>query len=822
MESNTNTYEFFATCGRGLEGLLADELRSLSIKRVRPLNNGVAFFGSIEDGMRACLWLRTASRVLLILDRVSAKDSDTLYNSLYKIPWETHIAASGSLSIDAYGRNDNLRNSQFVAVRAKDAIVDRIRSKNDEGVRPSVQRERPDVLININLRGEKATIALDLSGEPLHRRGYRVESRAISAPLKESLAAAMLLAAGWNKGGKLLLDPFCGSGTIVIEAALIASDRAPGLLRNYWGFEGWLKYDENLWFKLLDEADERAAQGAEFLSELARPLIVAGDSDAKSLHVAVESAKRANLAQCIDFKGQLSADVISSIVQTSCQMQNSEASDDEAISVIQRNLLVTNPPYGQRLSSDAQLPAVYAELAEYAKVLVDSGPSAVSIITPDDLSEAYINRATGTVPTKRLQAMNGPIESDIRVWETSGDKNIPPSSMLSDTESPDDNIQDERVTAPTTAPEVDAAPFVNRLAKMAKHRAKWARRTGVSSYRVYDADLPDFNVAIDLYQGAKDTRDAGKSWLHIAEYKAPKEVDESLALARIAEILRRAPAEFDLRSQDVFLKQRRQARGGSQYSQDSDTQSSDTATDATIRKLPGVHLIEEGGLKFEVDLASKLDTGIFLDHRQVRALLREKSAGRDCLNLFAYTGTASVYMADGGARSVTTLDLSNTYLAWAKRNFALNHFELDQAVQKPHVRAQEIANRVRANKPELFFEKADALRWVGEQRALRKPAYDLIFIDVPTFSNSSAMGKRNWDVQRDHAELLIAATRLLRHDGEVVFSTNLRSFVPDIETLSKAQVNIENISKQTVPVDFERSPNIHHCFLVRKSRISQT
>jgi 23S rRNA (guanine2445-N2)-methyltransferase / 23S rRNA (guanine2069-N7)-methyltransferase len=347
--------------------------------------------------------------------------------------------------------------------------------------------------------------------------------------------------------------------------------------------------------------------------------------------------------------------------------------------------------------------------------------------------------------------------------------------------------------APTNASTaIDAAPFANRLAKMAKHRKKWARRTGVACYRVYDADLPDFNVAIDLYQGAEDTKDAGKRWLHIAEYKAPKGIDENLAHARLAEILRITPAEFDLGSQNVFLKRRQQAKGGSQYKQEASARSA---------KSTALHLINEGGLKFEVNLASKLDTGIFLDHREVRKLLREKASGRDCLNLFAYTGTASVYMADGGATSVTTLDLSSTYLEWAQRNMALNEFSKKRGL-------------------DLSFKRADAIRWIAEQRALRRPSYDLIFVDVPTFSNSSKMGKRSWDVQRDHAELLIGVSRLLRHNGEVVFSTNLRGFKPDLGALTKARVSLENISTKTIPADFERTGNIHHCFIARKMPLS--
>ncbi|MCL2526745.1 MAG: class I SAM-dependent methyltransferase, partial [Coriobacteriia bacterium] len=442
--------------------------------------------------------------------------------------------------------------------------------------------------------------------------------------------------------------------------------------------------------------------------------------------------------------------------------------------------------------------------------------------TPDGLSETYINNALGTEPTKRLKTMNGPIESDIRIWTLGEPASVGarvPARPLDDAGSdlagergrstlqkgegePNTPVQGVTHVTPrsdagslhaeqgTATAAIDSTEFRNRLTKMAKHRAKWARRAGVSCYRVYDADLPDFKVAIDLYQGAAQTRDEGKKWLHIAEYRAPKEVDEATAHARLAEVLRIAPEVLDVRTQDVFLKRREQAKGGSQYQQSSDS-----------KKSPGYHIINEGGLKFEVDLASKLDTGIFLDHRQVRNLLRDKAAGRDCLNLFAYTGSASVYMADGAAKSVTTVDLSQTYLDWAQRNMALNRLDLKRGL-------------------DLHYEKADVLRWVADQRAQRKPAYDLIFCDVPTFSNSTAMGKKTWDVQRDHVELLISISRLLRHDGEAVFSTNLRNFKPDLEALEKARVSLQNISTQTVPPDYERSPSIHHCFVLKRLPLS--
>jgi len=438
MTSDGQTYEYFATCARGFEGLLADELRALQAPgqklRIRPLQNGVAFFGTLEQGLRACLWLRTASRVLLIVDRVAADDGDELYKSLLRIPWEDHIDASGTFAIDALGTNKNLRNSQFLAMRSKDAIVDRIRKKR--GARPNVQRKRPDVLVNVRLRGDKATIAIDLSGEPLHMRGYRCSSSHVRAPLKETLAAAMLLSSDWKDPslhsgmnedvssaipkcsaehesstipershdsdvveGSFLLDPFCGSGTIAIEAAMMASNMAPGILRDYWGFNGWLGSDDDIWNALLDAADTAAEAGAAELDVFTKqaPLILANDNNPKVLQVAADSAKRAGLASYISFS---TSDI--------AKLKKPEA-------LMGRNgTLITNPPYAQRLARPEQLPVLYAGLATAVR---EFDVANVAIITPDDESEPPINAALNMDnPTARIQTMNGPIEAQIRLW----------------------------------------------------------------------------------------------------------------------------------------------------------------------------------------------------------------------------------------------------------------------------------------------------------------------------------------------------------------------------------------------------------------------
>jgi 23S rRNA G2445 N2-methylase RlmL len=408
MPSNSTDkqYEFFATCAKGAEKVLAGELAAIAKAakkslQVRPLSSGVAFFGGLEDAYHACLQLFTASRVLLIIARVEADDAEVLYRQVRALPWEQHIAAHGTLAVAARGVNDQLRNTNFTALRVKDAICDRLTELF--GQRPTVQQTHPDVQLNVSLRENRATIAIDLSGEPLHRRGYRSPNKAIQAPLRETLAATMLLAAGWSKscrafGDAYVLDPLCGSGTIAIEAALMLAHRAPGLQRQYWGFSGWLGHDAKLWQAVLNQAKAQAAAYAEQAKTFdkatqLRPQIYASDIDPAAIAVAQDSAQKAGVAQFIHFEV---ADV-AKVKLTTQQLGN-------------RGLLACNPPYGERISSASQLPALYAALAQ----LKSSNPTGFDtvVITPDDQISVYL----GGPPTQQIQTYNGPIETAIRIW----------------------------------------------------------------------------------------------------------------------------------------------------------------------------------------------------------------------------------------------------------------------------------------------------------------------------------------------------------------------------------------------------------------------
>ena len=736
--------EFFATCGRGLEALLGDELRAIGVHGVRPLRAGVSFSGDMRDAYLACLWSRIASRVLMTVARVDAHSADSLYEDVRRIAWEDHIPLGKTIAFSARGTNANLRDTRFTALRAKDALCDRLRALRGE--RPDVDTVSPDVRISINVRNEKATISIDLSGTALEQRGYRAPGKPQGAPLHDNLAAAMLMAAGWGRedGPRGLVNPLCASGTLAIEAAMMSARIAPGIMRAHWGFEGIAEHNPGMWDDLLDQADYESDQGRGHVLP-----IIACDADAAALEYARACARRASVADCITF------------VDTSKE----DAPTLESLGARGAGLLMCNLPSIEHAVL-AQLPLLYARILDAARS--DARVGTLALLSDDGGLDAHLGMEASTT----LDVMNGRAEESLRVYDLEGELNALDATV---------KVRDTQIAVSDAA----AQQFASRLNKVYKQRRKWAAKEQVYAYRVYDADLPDYNMAIDLYCGAGP--DKGKRLVHVAEYAAPRDIDAAKASRRIADALRIIPVVFEVDPKDVYLKRRVRAKGGSQYSG-----TAGLGEDGS-KSRAGRLITKENGLLFEVDLADYLDTGLFLDHRNTRVLLRMLAKDKSFLNLFAYTGTASVYAAAGKAKFTTTVDISNTYQQWAMRNMKLNRL-LD--------RHQE-------------FVRADVLAWVQEKRH-SKERWDLIFVDPPTFSNSSKMGTRDWDVQRDHAELLIGVSRLLTREGVAVFSCNLRKFKPDVETLAKAGVIIRDISDKTIPSDFERNPKVHRCYLLKR------
>jgi 23S rRNA (guanine2445-N2)-methyltransferase / 23S rRNA (guanine2069-N7)-methyltransferase len=731
----TSNFRYAATCPKGVEHLLAEELRALGASAVVEGQAVVRFEGALETGYRACLWSRTAARILLTLGEFPAATADELYAGVRALPWEEHIPAEGTLAIDAVGTTKALTHTRFTAQKAKDAIVDRIREQH--GKRPSVDFERPDVRVNVRLHRDRATVSIDLSGAPLHERGYRTPGEQAGAPLKENLAAAVLLRAGWPEvaaHGGALVDPMCGSGTLLVEGAMLAADQAPGLLRARWGFAGWLGHDPDVWDPLVAEADDRAEAGRERL-----PLIVGRDADRAAVALALGCVKRAGFGGAVRVEqGDLLA------------LERPEGA--------RPGLVVTNPPYGVRLGESDSLRTLYALLGQ--RLLAEFEGWQAAVLTSDET----LAKAIGLRSTAAYTLYNGAIETKLYRFDVTSQR-----------------LRAEVLRAPE-ARSSGAQMFENRLRKNVKHLGKWARREGVTCYRVYDADLPEYAVAVDLYQGAR--ADSGKRYAHVAEYAPPATVDAALAEARLAEAVEVVAEVLEVPREHVAVKVRARQRGTAQYEKQAER---------------GEFVeVAEGGLHFFVNLHDYLDTGLFLDHRPVRAMVRQLAAGKRFCNLFAYTGTASVYAAAGGATAVHTVDLSANYLDWARRNLSINGFE-------------EGKGGVR-----LF--RTDAMRWLAEERrrveAGLADAYGLVFCDPPTYSTSKAMTADNFDVQRDHVALIDDCAALLGPDGVLVFSTNLRSFKLDYDAL--APLSIEDVTAATIPPDFARTPRIHHCFLVRR------
>jgi 23S rRNA (guanine2445-N2)-methyltransferase / 23S rRNA (guanine2069-N7)-methyltransferase len=736
---------FFATCPQGVADLLAIELKEFGATRAREMKSGVEFEGELEVAYRACLWSRTANRILLPIATVPARTANDLYAGVKTIDWSEHIESIGNFAVDFVGASSGVTHTQFGALKTKDAIVDQIRDKYGE--RPSIDVERPDVRVNVHAHRDEATISIDLSGESLHRRGYR--ARGVAAPLKENLAAAILLRSGWPAiaaAGGELVDPMCGSGTFVIEAALIAGDMAPGLMREYFGFLRWKKHDTALWTRLGQEADQRRAKG-----KLATGVMRGYDRDPAAIRAALENVARAGLQGIVHIERRELADV----------------KPERALP----GLFVTNPPYGERIGDEDTLRELYALIG---KVLRDRFLGWRAVVFTGNIG----------IHAKRSHTLfNGAIECRLLRFEVQPEHFDIPELRPT---------RDDKLAEARQRP--GAEMFANRLRKNAKKWSDWARRENIACYRAYDADMPEYSFAIDVY-GTED------KCVYVQEYEAPETIERSTASNRRLEALSVIPEVFGIEPKRMYVRVRRQQKGASQY-----------------EKVDHEHefqVVQEGPYKFLVNFTDYLDTGLFLDHRITRKRIGEMAQGKRFLNLFAYTGSASVYAAGGGAISTTTVDMSNTYIDWAKRNMAINHLA---GAENGFVQA-DCLTWLTEQVAQLSSNKVQASPW-GSRAApvvsAKSKKYDLIFVDPPTFSRSKRM-EDNFEVQGDHVKLLQLVGQLLAPGGTIVFSNNYTRFKLDREALK--EFAIEDITKATIPKDFERSPKIHQCYLLKKGSI---
>jgi 23S rRNA (guanine2445-N2)-methyltransferase / 23S rRNA (guanine2069-N7)-methyltransferase len=700
-----SAHSYYVTATRGLVGLVEDELRELGARVVKPEPAGLRVRGPLHFGYRICLWSRCASRVILHLHDFAVDGPDDLFAAALAFPWEEHVAPNGTLAVDVTASGEVITHGQYAAQRIKDGVVDRMRERF--GTRPSVDLEAPDLRIVAYVRGRGCSLGIDLSGSSLHRRGWRVDQGA--APLKETIAAGMLRRGGWVERaarGEPLVDPMCGAGTLLVEAASIATDRAPALMRERFGFTGWRGHDADAWAELVVEAKDRAAAGA---SRAIGP-IVGFDADPAAVTRARKNAERAGVHRWI-------------------RVERASVGDAKVPSG--PGLVVANPPYGERMGTPTQVAEVFDELGALLHERCAGWHAEVIA------AEAAPLERLGFAIDDAAAIDNGPIACRL----LSGTTGTP--------------IVSER-----PAPKVDEAPFVARLRKNLARLQPWARRFGIECHRIYDDEVPGFRVIIDRYG----------DHLHLAEYQAPRSIDPEQAAARLDAVVEATAQELQVPRARIHVKRRRPQTGGRQYGH-MDGQGEELA-------------VKENGATFLVNLTDYLDTGLFIDHRALRRMVKELVAARGgaprMLNLFSYTGSFSVVAALAGAHT-TSVDLSNTYLGWAERNFAANALDV-----RRHA-----------------FIKADCTRWLPQSDR----RWDLIVCDPPSYSASKAMDG-TLEIQRDHVAIVRQCLDRLADGGTLLFSTNKRGFELDAAALPE----LRDITAATLDPDVRRSPPPHRCW----------
>lgn len=740
--------ELIATAAAGTEAVVKRELAELGYEARTVTPGRLLFPGDVAAICRTNLWLRTAERILIRMGTFPATDFGQLFDGTAALAWDHWLPPDAEFPVRGRSHHSQLSSVPACQKIVKRAIVESLRAAHQREVLPETG---PKCSIEIGLRDDVATLTLDTTGVGLHKRGYR---RLVGdAQLRETLAAAMIQLSFWRPG-RVLADPFCGTGTIPIEAALIGRNVAPGLHREF-AAESWPTLEKRHW--------ELAREAAR---DLIRPSLaerlLAYDIDGDALSLARYHAQQAG-------------------VETDIHWQQRPFSELRAKA--EYGCIVTNPPYGERMGDEKEIvelyrtfPLVLRRLPTWSHYILSSRPD--------------LEQLVGQTADRRRKLFNGPIECTYFQFygprplkaherpnvdhETSGDRHFNEADELNSIAV--EHAQPKKTSAAakvTVAPAFgglqesagrQAEEFANRLRNRARHFRRWPTKRGIRCYRLYERDVPDVPLVVDRYEDA----------LHISEFARPH--DRSPAQhADWLDLMGRTAAEvLEVPRERVFLKHRDRQRGADQYQR--------------VDERGATVVVHEGGLKFIVNLSDYVDTGLFLDHRLTRQMVRDRAEGKRFLNLFAYTGSFTVYAAAGGAVTTTTVDKSAAYTDWARENLELNGF------------AGPAHNIVRSDVPTFLDRLQPQDQW------------DLAVVDPPTFSNTKGM-EADWDVQHDHGDLLRRLARHIAPGGIVYFSTNFRRFKLDETAL--ADYTIRDITRQTIPEDF-RNQRIHACWqLVR-------
>lgn len=767
-----SSYTLIATAAFGLESVVARELKALGYDARIPQPGRIEFEGGADAIAQANLWLRSAERVLIRIATFEAKDFGQLFDGVKAANWRAWIPADGEFPVNGRSHKSQLSSVPACQKIVKKAVVEALREQHGIEELPETGATYP---IEVALLNDMATITLDTTGVGLHKRGYRPQQGL--APLRETLAAAMVQLSFWRPG-RPLLDPFCGAGTLPIEAAMIGRNIAPGLRRKF-GCEQWPDFPQAAWQKAREQAEQRILPPLE-------ERILATDADPRAVVAGRRNAEAAGVAEDIHFQ---------------------EKAFSEVSSKRKYGCIIANPPYGERIGEADEV----AELYESLPLVLRRFPTWSHYILT---SWSDFEKIVGQPANRRRKLYNGRIactyfqyhgprppkpgqasrtdEPATDTGESPAVDTLPPQtetalpetaiSLTGEPASTDPAASDSNAPArlrrepPAPVfgglrPEArrQAEEFASRLTKRARHLRKWPTKRGITCYRLYDRDIPEVPFAVDRYDQA----------LHMAEYERPHDRTPAEHADWLDLMVQTAAKTLEISRDAVYLKRRARQKGDAQYQKFGNQQST--------------RIVEEAGLKFQVNLSDYLDTGLFLDHRQTRAMVRDAAEGKDMLNLFAYTGSFSVYAAAGGAASTTTVDLSANYLDWAAENFRLNDLPVDDSQLKHR------------------FIQSDARDFLASLD--QRQTFDLAVVDPPTFSNSKRTDD-DWDVQQHTVEVLSQVAQHLTPGGLIFFSTNSRRF--KLDETSLANLEIREISRQTVPEDF-RNQRIHRCWRMVKS-----
>lgn len=692
------------TTANNLEGLLLDEATALGLINASQTRGAVRGDADRETVYRILLGSRLASRVLLPLTQAPADDADAFYTALRAFPWEDHLLFPLRLAVQCHGRSQGIRHTRFGAQRVKDAIADRARAA---GASLTVDREDPDARISVRLRDDGAELALDLSGESLHRRGYRRDQG--EAPLKEPLAAAILMRAGWPARAahsRVLFDPCCGAGTLLAEGAMMAADLAPGLLRDRFGLAGWRQHSEADWRACREAASERVIRNPDAL-----PRLIGRDSDPGAIRAA-----EANLAR----------------LDTACprELTTADAYADEPAWPTGPGVLVTNPPYGHRIQGGHDAASLYERLGERARQELAGWRVAVF----SDRSEHLA--ALGLQSRRVYKLLNGQLTCRLGVYD----------------------IHAQPAPAATQSHPPAPPELRNRLHKNLKHLARWRRRGGITAYRLYAAEIPEYPVTIDVYEAEGGTQariSADEAASHVPRRKA--EARRRGAVTAVAEVLA-------LPRTSIHTESRRDR---------------DAGASARTETAP---IIAEGPARYQLDPAA---SGLFLAQRGLRERLRQDVAGERFLNLAPGTGAATVQAALADALSTTSVEPDADHATWLRAQFDLNGL---------------------AGADEHEIVSADVPGWLastagGPQR------WDIALLDVNTTAANPDTGRRH--------ELIRSAMAVLASGGRLYVVSSDPGFAPDPEAL--APYGLEELTRKLIPPDFERSGSGFRCWRLRVS-----